>query len=238
VIRAAPAARGSERDIGVVIGPSAPDMASGSRRLGRGMGAAIWRRMRHAILVLVLLAAATATARADEPMWSGPPGAAPYPAPPTPTREVSYGHQTLIADGVAIALVTAGFLQDNPYSGLALVGVGANVYALGAPIVHFSNREVGNGFKSLGVRFGLPMLGMLIGEQLGSQVAIACKVGEDCPDPGSTGLAIGAGLGALVAVAIDARFLARKRVTEAPPQIAPTIGYDRSGFTLGVVGSF
>ncbi|HWO24023.1 MAG TPA: hypothetical protein VNO30_35015 [Kofleriaceae bacterium] len=41
------------------------------------------------------------------------------------------------------------------------------------------------------------------------------------------------------AAAVDAHFFAHKRVVvETSPTFAPTIGYSRSGFSLGVGGSF
>lgn len=232
------------RDIDVVIGGAVSAAATESRRLGRGTAAAIRRGMRLAVLALVLLAV-PATARADDLSWGGPPGMAPYaPAPYAPpvqvTREVSYAHQTLIADGIAGALVIGGALQRDPYGAVVLAALGADVYLLGAPIVHFANRQFMGGLKSLGVRVGLPMLGAVVGNLVGPKDAVACDVGGSCPDPedSTIGLVVGAGFGALAAIAIDARYFARKRVTTLAPSWAPTVGYSRAGLTVGVGGSF
>jgi hypothetical protein len=175
-----------------------------------------------------------------QPPYAQPPDV-PDPFPPKVTREVSYGRQTLISDGIAAVLITGAFLQDDPYSGLAMIVGGVNVYAFGAPIVHWANGQALNGFKSLGVRVGLPWLGMMAGGLIGPKDKVRC-VSETggCPDSDDStiGLVIGAGLGAIAAAAVDARYFARKRVEVPAPSFAPTIGYDRSGFSVGLAGSF
>ena len=98
--------------------------------------------MRLAMLVLSVLLAAPAAALADDPTWGGPPGStppgaapaapaevipyapAPYAPPAKVTREVSYGRQTLISDGIAGLLIATAFTRDDPYSGVLLVVAG------------------------------------------------------------------------------------------------------------------
>jgi hypothetical protein len=195
--------------------------------------------MRLVILVLVVLAA-PAVARADEMTWNNPPGMAAYPAPPTITRDISYAHQTLISDGIAAVMITAGFLKRDPDGGLALFLVGLDVYGLGAPIVHLGNGQIGNGFKSLGVRLALPMLGAMLGGQVGPKDQLRCADGSGCSSDrqSSVGLAIGLGAGALAAVVIDAHYFAHKQVVELAPQFAPTVSYNRTGLSVGFSGSF
>ena len=205
------------------------------------MVAAMPRCMRLATFVLGFLFLAASAARADGLTWeAGPPGATPTLSPPKVTREISYSHQTLASDGIAAVLVIAAFRQDNPYSGLALLMCGADVYALGAPIVHLANREVGNSLKSLGLRVGLPWLGAMAGGMVGPKDTVKCDGVSGCPgsQESAMGVAIGAGLGALAAVVIDARYVARKRVTEAAPSFAPTASYSPAGWSVGVGGSF
>lgn len=208
------------------------------------MVAAIPGRMRLAILVLVLLAA-PAAARAEDLTWvDGPPGMASYPAPPTVTQDVSYAHQTLVVDGIAAALVTAGALQNNPYTALPLILVGAEVYGFGPPVVHFANGETGKGFLSFGLRFGLPMLGAMVGGRLGPKNAVLCDspsgVGCSGSDSGDSpvGVAVGLGAGALVAALLDASVLAHKRVVTLAPQFAPMVSYNQTGLSVGLGGSF
>jgi hypothetical protein len=162
----------------------------------------------------------------------------PDPLPPRATREVSYARQTLISDGIAAVLVTGAFLQDDPYSAIALVVGGANVYVFGAPIVHWANGQAANGFKSLGVRVGLPWLGAMAGNLLGPKDEVVCD-GTSCSNSNesSIGALVGVGLGAIAAVAVDARYFARKRVA-VEPSFAPTVNYSQSGFSVGLAGSF
>ena len=162
----------------------------------------------------------------------------PAPLPPKATREVSYARQTLISDGIAAVLVTGAFLQDDPFSAIAMVVGGANVYMFGAPIVHWANGQAANGFKSLGVRIGLPWLGAMAGNLLGPKDKTVCD-GTNCGNSNDSdlGAVIGAGLGALAAVVVDARYFAHKRV-EVAPSFAPTANYSQSGFSVGLAGSF
>jgi len=167
-----------------------------------------------------------------------------YPAPPTVTREVSYAHQTLAVDGIAAALITAGALQNNPYTALPLILVGAEVYGFGPPVVHFANGETGKGFLSFGLRLGLPMLGAMVGGRLGPKRMVLCDspAGVGCSGSGSgdspVGLVIGVSVGALAAAIIDASYLAHKRVVTLAPQFAPTVSYNQTGFSVGLGGSF
>ncbi len=214
------------------------------------MRAAPPARVRLALLVLAVFAPPV-VAHADAPTEYGPPRmaspssapssaspAAPLPPPPPAiTREVSYAYQTLLSDGAAAALLAAGLLRDDDDFGINLYSAGLAVYALGAPTVHFAHGQLGNGLRSLGVRVGLPLLGMLAGSLLGPD-RDACDDSSSCAGS-STGAAIGLGLGALAAAALDAGLLARERVVELPPPLlAPTLGYHRSGVTLGIAGSF
>jgi hypothetical protein len=169
------------------------------------------------------------------------PPSPPQQQPPTVTHEVSYAHQTLSCDGIAAALIIAGSLQgdDGWVAKIVLRLSGGLVYAFGAPIVHLGNDQAGKGARSVGVRLGLPLLGMLAGDLLGPKDEVQCVVGEPCPESSgsSLGLAIGWGVGALAASALDVIFFAHKRVTEPAPRVAPTIGYSRSGVTVGLGGS-
>lgn len=211
------------------------------------MMAAMPARMRLALLVLAFLARPV-VAHADAPTDYGPPRMAspsslpppPLPPPPPPpiTREVSYAYQTLLSDGAAAALLAAGLLRDDADFGVNLYSTGLAIYALGAPTVHFAHGQLGNGFRSLGVRVGLPLLGMLAGGLVGPK-RDSCDDSSSC-NRSSLGTGIGLGLGALAAAALDAGLLARARVVDRPPPplLAPTVSYHRSGFTLGITGSF
>jgi hypothetical protein len=183
-----------------------------------------------------------------QPPYAPPPYAqpSPYAQPqyvpdpylPKATREVSYARQTLIADGIAAALITSAFLQRDAYTGLAVFAGGLNVYAFGAPIVHWANGQGLSGFKSLGVRMGFFWLGMAAGAKLSSKSTADCDLDTSCDTgPSLAGLLIGASAGMVAASIVDAHYFARKRVA-VEPSFAPTVNYSPSGFSLGLAGSF
>jgi hypothetical protein len=196
--------------------------------------------MRLAVIVLLALIPATASAQ----YWSGPPGEAPI-APlsaPAPTQvEVNYGKQTLVADGVAVALVLGAAMQDHSDSTGQLLGLGLVTYVTGAPIVHLVNGQTKEAGQSVALRLGLPLLAGLVGNEIGPKDKIYCDSfnGSSCPQPNSSaeGAALGALAGVVAAMVIDARYIATKKVTIAP-QITPSFGYANGMVRVGVGGSF
>lgn len=194
-------------------------------------------RMRRALVGAALAAAVLVGAegaRADD--------ASPRPDPPRQDRW--YGYQTLIADGVAIATSSTGVAltvseakaggnDANPLPGLALAGLGATTYLLGAPIVHWAHGRVGVGFISLGMRILAPLAGLGLGA-VGSELANGSK--------NQIGIPIGAAAGALTAVLLDATLLGWQRtssdgVTNKPPAAAlllPTLVVSKQAFALGM----
>jgi hypothetical protein len=120
----------------------------------------------------------------------------------TGERRTWYGWQTLALDGIAIAATTAGVVEERG----ALAGAGIAGYFFGAPVVHFAHGNWGRGFGSLGLRVGGPLDGAIIGGLVGpKQTNCAMLCG---PGPGAI---VGAGVGAVSAMALDAAFLAYDR---------------------------
>ena len=112
-----------------------------------------------------------------------------------------YGWQTLIVDG---SWIVGGPLlaSVSAESGAALILGG---YFLGPPIVHWAHGQVGRGFADLGIRVGAPVVlgtvGYLVftgGGSNGSYDALA----------GAVGILLGAGLGIVAAIVVDAAALA------------------------------
>ena len=161
-----------------------------------------------------------------------------------------YGWETLLVDGAALTLGSVLMAAGDDYD---TTGLGAGVlitgYAVGGPIVHWSNGQVGKGFASLGLRLGAPIVvgfgGLAFGALLG---AGACNGTSDCVTGGAAvGAALGVIVGGAAAIAIDSAALARKRVlvTDEPQEQGkirwqPTAGYDpkRQAATIGVGGTF
>jgi hypothetical protein len=180
--------------------------------------------------------AAKPSSSADTPPNDGTPG-----QDTSGTEEVWYGYQILLADGASLGCVLLGAGTDS--SGLpALGGVG---YVFGGPIVHFAHGEVGRGFGSLGLRVGLPVLGVLVGVGGTSDDS-----GPDSPDGsagGQEGLAaaaVGAMIGMVGAVVLDSAALAYEQVPVDPRkkgrdalQLVPTVGWSPTGVSFGLVGA-
>lgn len=155
-------------------------------------------------------------------------------APPEPrtseARERWYGWQTLLVDGMS--------LVATPLA--PPLGLGG--YLLGAPIVHLANGHVGIAGLDLLLRVGLPAGGAML----------AC-LGDRCQgDLGGLAAAVGLGIGALGAIAIDGAVLAREETARTPKgdgaakraparafSIAPGAAPRREGgVDFGVSGTF
>ncbi|HVU03841.1 MAG TPA: hypothetical protein VHE30_18910, partial [Polyangiaceae bacterium] len=84
-----------------------------------------------------------------------------------PSTRTWYGWQTLIADGVSAAALTAGEVSFSAQGSketatpTALLLIGLSGATLGAPIVHWSHGRAGAGFASLGLRLSaLTLIGL------------------------------------------------------------------------------
>lgn len=182
---------------------------------------------RLATVALISVVLAPSLARADEDDDDEPmivveaPEPAPLPAaaapeaPPPPVRrpsrmvDVSYSSQTLLLDGVAVAMFVPGVTAKiDPLPGLGLL-----TYLLGPPIVHFTHGNVGKGFADAAIRtvapFVFAMPGLMAAAALTSNASPRAQ--SDALDAGGyTGLA----LGCAFAMVVDALVLAKERVPE------------------------
>jgi hypothetical protein len=172
-------------------------------------------------------------ARTDAPLPAPPPppvGAVPdsvaaspkrvrrHDAPPAviPKRTRWYGWQTLLADGASVAMFVGGAGAES--GELALAGLGGLLLA--APIVHFSHRNVGRGFLSLGARVAFPITGAAIG-----------AAAEDCSRSSGelqvctrVGMLLGGLVGVVTAVIVDASVLAHEPDPEPADGVRLTPG--------------
>jgi hypothetical protein len=156
-----------------------------------------------------------------------------------------YGEQTLLADAASVALVIAGVVASRPDSsngsreaGNVLVDIGGGGYFLAAPIVHAAHGHWDSGAVSLGLRFGLPLGGMVVGGLFGLAVC-GDSSGERIPCPVvATGL--GAVAGAIAVPFVDAFALAYEPEPRASdkPTLAPTFSLVRGGGNVGLAGRF
>lgn len=219
------------------------------------------RLVRRYLLVaaaIVVIALATCTpALADEaPGFVALPERAPSPRPPPGHHTNWYGWELLLADGVSfigmptLALATSS--NGETSASLLVLGAGGYFFAPGA--LHLSHGRAGAAAGSLALRIGLPVVGIL-----GGTVATGGCTRSLC----GIALAIGAVVGVVSAVGIDAAALAYERVDDddlddarsdreapatrsarrhaarKPIALAPTFGPRREGgFDVGVAGAF
>jgi hypothetical protein len=155
----------------------------------------------------------------------------------TTTKEW-YGAPIVVADIAALGLMVGGIATygQSPDLGGGLILTGLGAYVLGGPIVHFTETRVGQGFASLGVRVGLPLVAGIGGAFVGILANQGCE-GEWCGLEGLVvGAAIGFGAGILAAPAIDHALLAYKPVKtrqlslSVTPSYQPTTG--QTGLTV------
>lgn len=153
------------------------------------------------------------------------------------SRRDWYGWQTLLVDGAALSAVLVGTaVHRGPGRdhgrGDALAGVGLIAYGLGPGIVHFAHRNPGLGFASFGIRLGIPLAGAF----LGASVVSSCD-SYRCEEDGA---AVGALLGMLGAIAIDAATFAyddrRPRADEGGLSLAPVLSLQPGRAWLGLGG--
>jgi hypothetical protein len=156
-----------------------------------------------------------------------PPDDAP-PRQPRRPRESWYGWQTLILDGASIGLM---------FTGSTAAGWGVVSYLFAPSIVHFAHRNVGYGFVSIGMRFGLPFAGILMGAMAGS-----CVNGTSNHDCNGDAAVAGLLLGMAGAITVDAAVLAyeqrRPRRRASGMSVSPLLSLQPGDARVGLAGAF
>jgi len=161
-----------------------------------------------------------------------PPGLTPVaPVSETVTEELpSYRWETALADGATIAMGIAASKSNS--DGLVVVAG----YLLGAPLVHLVNNHGDRAAASLGLRVGLPIVGLLVGGAIGrSQCDAYCDNESDIAFA-----VLGTLTGVVAASAIDIGYLSRgETITHARPSIGPTLSTGpNNSVRLGIGGTF
>jgi hypothetical protein len=162
-----------------------------------------------------------------------PPGLTPIAAPAVPetvTEELpSYRWETALADTATIVVGIAA--SKSNASGVFVAG-----YLLGGPLVHLANDHAGRAATSLGLRLGLPLLGLLVGAEIGHSQCDA-----DCDNDADIALAaLGTLTGMIAASAIDIGYLSRgETITHTSPSFGPTLSTGpNNSVRLGIGGTF
>lgn len=166
-------------------------------------------------LVVIAIAALGRTALAQ------PPGLTEVPTPP-PAPSDWYGWQLLLADGGALGL---GAATGNGDIALGWIGTGA--------VVHGAHHNYGRAVLSVGMRIGLPLAGVFLGESS----ARGCT-GDLCDlGPALVGGMLGMGTAEVIDLALakdepDAALPARSQ------RWTPVASVRHSGATLGIAARF
>ena len=181
--------------------------------------------MRTPVIVALLsafLVIGTGTARASEYGEE-------VPVPPARARGAWYGGTVLMFDGAMIATtVGCASLTDSEGCQLPVYG-----YLLGGPIIHGRHHGWGRAFASLGLRLGLPLAGLFFG--LGTSGDGLSAIGP---------AAVGAGVGVIAAIAIDASWAyddappPTSPVSPPPLAFSPALSLGRGGGAIGLQGRF
>ena len=147
----------------------------------------------------------------------------------------------MINDFVALGALGGAAVAGVRHTALLAVVVPvALVYDLGGPTIHWLHARKKIAAASLGVRVGVPFVGVLVGA---SVAGCASGRGSDATTCRSRGAGYGALFGFAAATAIDAAFLAWDAPRGAARQaaslrVAPLVLPHPGGAELGVVGTF
>jgi hypothetical protein len=144
-----------------------------------------------------------------------------------------YGGPIVLADGLALTAIVAGWADRSE----ALLGAGVASFALVPAVVHTVNGHWGRGLVSVGLRAAVPALAGLVGASLGAS--------GDCHQDDDSCVAHGFTLGALIGlfavVAADQALAFDPGRTAAPARgvaVMPTLAIGRAGGSLGLGGAF
>ncbi len=160
-------------------------------------------------------------------------------ASPRTTPGEWYGYETLLVDGAGLGLA-AGTLAG----GIPLGVAGLATYVLGGPIVHAVHGHGGKVGIDLAVRLGAPAVGMGIGAAIGC-ATFSCSKGDFAGFGAFILGGVGAGVGALTAIVIDAAVLANEPAAPAKAKpwngkatFTPQVSALPGGGAIGVGGAF
>lgn len=152
-----------------------------------------------------------------------------------PQRPRWYGWKTLTSDASAILLTVAalGLEESDVDVDTASLSISALLaYEFVPGIIHFTHKNPGRGFGSMGMRLGLPLAGAFLGASVASGCdEYGCEAG---------GAALGFLLGIGGAIAIDAAVFAYdepERADAHHPSLLPLVAVTPRGALLGFAGA-
>jgi hypothetical protein len=158
---------------------------------------------------------------------------------------VSYRGQIITADvaSIGLAIVGPSITHDE-----TIMSYGFTGYLFAAPVVHLAHGRYRAAATSFLLRSSLPWLGGTVGYFAGphdttcvtSQSVDGSPVeSRGCGGMGSLiGLVVGAGVGGVAAMVLDAKYLPHYTRTRAAPSWSASISPMHGGASVGVAGMF
>jgi hypothetical protein len=156
-----------------------------------------------------------------------------------PEPQLGYGRYTLVADLGSLGIVASGALV--PQHAEWFLGAGLTTFALGGPIVHCAHGQYTRSVASLGVRIGLPLAGLLLGDGIQQLTSGGDPHPWEAWDgPPSPWWLLGTFGGFVAASVVDSTVLAGgyRPKPRAAVTWAPSARVGQGGLALGVVGAF
>jgi hypothetical protein len=157
---------------------------------------------------------------------------------------VGYGWRVALIDAAALALGGAALgiaLADSPRdksSATVLAVAGLGVYLAGPPILHGARGNATKVEESLGYRVGLPLAGATVGVIAGWVTYAGYRGWYSPAFPLVFGM-VGAGVGALAAMVVDATVIAREPVLRTSALgVVPSFDPRSRSVGLTAVGRF
>jgi hypothetical protein len=195
-----------------------------------------------AILLLPLLAIALpAVAHADAPGVTAPGSYLTPPATPPSLvlRTEGYRLHLLAADSAAVLVTVLGAASDSE----DIRSATAYSIFLFAPAMHLAHGNPRAAAGSLGLRFGMPLVGAMAGFLAIDAPRATSDDDDDDDDDGAFmpfgyGTLVGFGVGFVSGIVLDYTLLAKKETLETRPSWQPTVSVSSRGASVGLAGRF
>lgn len=144
-------------------------IALGSRVTSDGPGVADGRTMLRSVALAVPILTTVAGAAHAQPSLAPvrDPILEPVEVPEMIEETTTYRDQILVASGIGLAAFLGGMAAEKPGGGdtdasETLMGVGFLTVTFAPPAIHLAHGEIARGFGSVGLRWGLGMLGAVV----------------------------------------------------------------------------
>lgn len=187
--------------------------------------------MRTLLVVAMIGVTAVAQAQPSATSSSAPNGSS-YVPPPEPEplyREPDYRWQMAVSDLASISLAATGTRTG--------VGLGLFGYAFGGPLIHDLNADSSRAGASFALRVLAPLVGGLAFDGVARLGTNCRRDDDDCDESAVAATALGAVVGATIALLVDDLYIARPRKIYART-VSLTAHVDHDQASLGLAGRF